>query len=304
MKTIIMSLVLMVASFVVIAHKAQAQTEVTDYVTFINEIMTNDIVKLPDSLLQIDQYRLNLALSTARVVMTRWNLKDKFGRAKCALNFPTRNEIRVNRRCWDDIRSNKTLAATFILHEYLGLIEEEVDHYQISKDFHVIADIYLAEKEKRLLARNETRVGKRKYQTPEELKRKEFIDVINKELTRENKISFILLERRPTVTELNKNIHLGKVFYINIRHILNVYFNRDFPFAISAPDEKLGDFLCELLGYDYFLNYNGNSNLDYNDSNRFTIRGSFEAPEIIHQHDQNGRGVITGLYCANTIEAL
>src|SRR5689334_9855490 len=99
----------------------------------IKEMIYSDFIEVPQQLREIDEYRFTLALEFTKVELKRKELKDKFGRVKCGLNFPDKNLIQINMECWEKIRGDLTLLHPFVLHEYLGIMGDEIDHYNISK---------------------------------------------------------------------------------------------------------------------------------------------------------------------------
>lgn len=90
-----------------------------------------NILKDPE-LQNINMYLLELNSNVMTVEVKRKNLKDRYGRIKCALNFPGENLIQINEECWEKIHKKIHLKLPFVLHELLGLTGDEVDNYKKS----------------------------------------------------------------------------------------------------------------------------------------------------------------------------
>lgn len=97
-------------------------------------ILESKEMKKDPALERINLYLLGLHIETATIEIAKKNkiLKDKFGRVKAALNFPAEKRILISPSHWERVRGKIKLKLPFVLHEFLGLSEEEVDHYQIS----------------------------------------------------------------------------------------------------------------------------------------------------------------------------
>jgi hypothetical protein len=98
------------------------------------KILKDDQVFKAPAIAGINTYLLELNLETIKIEVKnkRKGLRDKFGKKKCALNFPGKKLIQLDENCWKDINSKVHLKLPFVLHELLGLSGEEVDHYNIS----------------------------------------------------------------------------------------------------------------------------------------------------------------------------
>lgn len=98
------------------------------------KILKDPYISKTEELKRINLYLLELNLETLKVEVKnkRKGLKDKFGKRKCALNFPGDKLIQIDEKCWAKISSKSHMKLPFVLHELLGLSGEEVDHYNIS----------------------------------------------------------------------------------------------------------------------------------------------------------------------------
>lgn len=68
-----------------------------------------------------------------RKEINHW-IKDKFGKTGLmAVNYPDKNKIYVNYNLFSVLVDEQALYI-IVLHEYLGIIQREIDHYRISND--------------------------------------------------------------------------------------------------------------------------------------------------------------------------
>ncbi len=61
-------------------------------------------------------------------------VKDKFGKTGLmAVNYPTQSKIYVNYNLFSALVDERRFYV-IVLHEYLGIIQREIDHYRLSND--------------------------------------------------------------------------------------------------------------------------------------------------------------------------
>ena len=107
------------------------------------KILKDEAIYKHPELEDINLYMLELNSEIMSVEVKSRTLKDKFGRIKCALNFPGENLVQINEECWEKINNKAHMKLPFVLHEMLGLSQEEVDHYQRSSKLRTSIDEFL-----------------------------------------------------------------------------------------------------------------------------------------------------------------
>lgn len=112
--------------------KSEYESEFKKTMGKVIEILEAPGITMPRELELIRVYPLKYDAEFAEVEMKRKTLKDKFGRVKCALNFPMEKRIEFNKECWEKLENNDEMKLVFVFHEYLGLSEQEIDNYELS----------------------------------------------------------------------------------------------------------------------------------------------------------------------------
>lgn len=199
------------------------------------ELLKKDVVEKPDALKKIDLYQLDLNIELVEVELKRKKLKDKFGRVRSALNFPGKRLIQINKKDWEKIQSIDSLRLPLVLHEYLGISNEEVDNYDISSNLYsYVEKVKALEHEERLRDVNS------KFEKDKSQLAKEFYDRLSK---------VNIVKSRFEEDYKNKMPGLKEVVDIDVKEIEFVYQINLHAFA--EIDKSLLNQFCSDFGYLY-----------------------------------------------------
>lgn len=86
----------------------------------------------PTRLSDINTADLSRAVQETKIVAKNQTLYDRHDQARTAVNYPAERRIELNRDGWAALKYSFDEKLVLVLHEYLGILENEVDNYDLS----------------------------------------------------------------------------------------------------------------------------------------------------------------------------
>jgi hypothetical protein len=228
----------------------------------IKTMIYSDFIEIPQKLREIDEYRLTLALEFTKIELKRKELKDKFGRVKCGLNFPDKNLIQFNKDCWEKMDGDLTLLYPFVLHEYLGIMGDEIDNYNTSK---LMFDLTRNWQIKILKLKEEDAAAAKKLKEEAEAKAKaEIAEAKKLDLARVAELRPLQMEKiAPKLAKIKVETvaitYQDLITYPTLKEIKSYSMNDVLqifdlaPVPIRFDHRNVGVYLCDRMGYNTFI---------------------------------------------------